>query len=65
MNISYNFYSIILKITVIDKITPQYFKLDLILQVKELINTANIDQFKELMDKIKLVVEKARENYKN
>lgn len=48
----------------IDKITSQDFKLDLIIQVKELINSANIDQFKELMDHIKRIVEKAREIHK-
>lgn len=52
------------KENIIDKITSQDFKLDLILHIKELINSANVDQFKDLIEFIQLITEKAKEIYK-
>ena len=54
----------ITKENIIDKITSQDFKLDLILHIKELINSANVDQFKDLIEFIQLITEKAKKIYK-
>jgi len=47
----------------IEKITSQDLKLDLIIQVKDLINSENIDQFKDLISQIKKINERAKQLY--
>ena len=47
----------------IEKITSQDLKLNLIIQVKELINSENIDKFKELICLIKKITLKAKQLY--
>lgn len=47
----------------IEKITSQDLKLDLIIQVKDLINSESIDQFKDLISQIKKITEKAKQLY--
>ena len=47
----------------IEKITSQDLKLDLIIQVKELVNSENIDQFKDLINQIKKITQKAKQLY--
>ena len=47
----------------IEKITSQDLKLDLIIQVKDLINSENIDQFKDLISQIKKINKRAKQLY--
>lgn len=46
-----------------EEITPQDLKFDLIIQVKNLINSGNIDLFKDLIHKLRNISKKANELY--
>ena len=47
----------------LEKISSQDLKLELIIRVKELINSNNVDQFQELINHLKQIPEKAKEIY--